>query len=232
MTDKHTRHIRYQHCHIEGNKNLIFDGTPNYLTFHDRVYETYGQVPSEALAKLKIIIMLRDPIAREKRMYFNKLRDYNKAIDKEHGWFMDILNEKGKVMSFDDYAETALIKHLSGSTLDFASEGKYVDHLRKWFEYFPRHQLLILSHDELMSNPKSLQERVEKFLGIKLEGSLGKMSDDPSVSTRVRAALSPLFDEKNEELYEFLKNHNGPHMEQNPFPRFGSSSATVDDNHR
>lgn len=217
---------RYKHCYLERNTELIIDGTPNYLTYHNRVYETFRQSPS-ALAKLKIIIVLREPIEREKRIYYLKKSEYEKSTDKTHGWFMDIIDEDGEVMSIGQYAETILLDHLNKPSVDHASEGKYVDHLQKWTDQFPRHQILILSHDELTKNPKSLQERVEAFLGIKLEGSLGGISDDSGVSPRVTAALKPLFDKKNEELYEFLENNPGPHMEQTPFPRFASAAAQV-----
>ena len=211
---------RYKHCLIERNTDLIVDGTPNYLTYHKRVHDIYQQASDENLAKLKMIIVLREPISREKKVYQYKRYEYNRATDKKQGWFRDILDKEGGVLSFEHYAETALIEHIGSTDIDLASEGRYVDHLRKWFEYFPRHQFLILSHDEMENDPKSVQTRIEKFLGQQLTGSLGKTPNDGGVSKRARDALSPLFDLKNNELYEFLKTHSGPSMEQIPFPPF------------
>ena len=211
---------RYKHCLIEQNTELIVDGTPNYFTYHKRVHDIYQQASDETMAKLKMIIVLREPVSREKKVHQNKKYEYNKAIDKGQSWFMDILDKEGGVLSFEQYAETSLLEHLSTTKLDYASEGRYVDHLRKWFKHFPRHQFLILSHDEMQNDPKSVQSRIEQFLGQQLTGSLGTTANDGGVSKRAKNALSPLFDVKNNELYEFLKSNPGPSMEQNPFPPF------------
>lgn len=213
--------MRYKHCLLENKMDLIVDGTPNYLTYHDRVYNIYKQTKGDTMAKLKIIIVLREPMARERRIYQLKVYDFNKAKNKTNGWFADIVNPKiGEVLSFDKYAETTLPRHLNHTSLDYSSEGRYVDHLRRWFKYFPRHQFLILSHEELQNDPATVQWRVEKFLGKKFTGSLGKTSDDGSVGPRAMAALGPLFENKNRELYAFLNANKGPYMEQSPFPPF------------
>ena len=211
---------RYKHCHIEKTTELIVDGTPNYLTYHDRVHNIYQYGTSETLTKLKIVMVLTEPLYREKRVYQFKRYSYNQAADKKSSWFQDILDKEGGVLSFEQYAETVLVAHLNRTNMGYASEGKYVNHLRKWFQYFPRHQFLLVHHDELENNPKSVQWRVEKFLGAELTGSLGKAHDDTSVTPRVQRALGPLFDVKNQELYDFLKSNRGPFMEQNPFPHF------------
>lgn len=211
---------RYKHCQIEKTTELIVDGTPNYLTYHDRVHNIYQYGTSETLTKLKIVMVLTEPLYREKRVYQFKRYSYNQAADKKSSWFQDILDKEGGVLSFEQYAETVLVAHLNRTNMGYASEGKYVNHLRKWFQYFPRHQFLLVHHDELENNPKSVQWRVEKFLGAELTGSLGKAHDDTSVTPRVQRALGPLFDEKNQELYDFLKSNRGPFMEQNPFPHF------------
>jgi hypothetical protein len=199
---------------------LIMDGTPNYLTYPQHVYDIYSQAPGDIMARLKLVIVLREPISREFLQYQQRVHDFHQAKDKKNGWYMDVVDQKGSVMTFDQYSESVLKDRLNGKS-SFATEGKYVDHLKQWFQLFPRHQLLILSFDELRNDPKKVQWRLEKFLGKKLEiGELGKIAEIVNVPPRAKEILGPLFDPKNEELYEFLKSHKGPYMEQTPFPRF------------
>ncbi|KAL7519651.1 hypothetical protein ACHAWX_004410 [Stephanocyclus meneghinianus] len=211
---------RYKHCQIENRMELILDGTPNYLTYPQLVYDIYSQAPGDIMARLKLVMVLREPISRELLQYQQKVFDYHHAKDKKNGWYMDVVDQKGAVMTFDQYSESVLKERLNGKS-SFANEGKYVDHLKQWFQLFPRHQFLILSFDELRKDPKKVQWRVEKFLGYKFEiGELGKVTEIVNVPQRAKEILGPLFDKKNEELYEFLKSHTGPYMEENPFPKF------------
>eukprot|EP00804_Cyclotella_cryptica_P007745 CCRYP_001361-RB/>CCRYP_001361-RB protein AED:0.04 eAED:0.04 QI:975/1/1/1/1/1/2/42/375 len=211
---------RYKHCRIDDNMELIMDGTPNYLTYPQLVYDIYKQAPADTMARLKFIMVLREPISREFLQYQLRVYEFNHAKDKKNGWYMDVIDQKGAVMTFEQYSEAVLKDRLNGRN-SFATEGKYVDHLKLWFELFPRHQFLILSFDELRNDPKKVQWRVEKFLGKKMEnGDLGKVTEVVNVPPRAKEILGPLFDKKNEELYEFLKLHTGPYMEESPFPRF------------
>lgn len=196
------------------------DGTPNYLTYPQLVYDIYSQAPGDIMARLKVVMVLREPISRELLQYHQRVHDYQHAKDKKNGWYMDVVDQKGAVMNFDQYSESVLKDRLNGKN-SFANEGKYVDHLKQWFQLFPRHQFLILSFDELRNDPKKVQWRVEKFLGHKFEiGELGKVTEIVNVPQHAKEILGPLFDKKNEELYEFLKSHTGPYMEENPFPKF------------
>lgn len=214
---------RYKHCYLDKMTDIVIDGTPNYLTYPERVKELYNKAPRETLAKLKFIIVLREPVGRERQVYWTKKAAYDQAKDKKNGWFQDIVNrESGEAMSFPQYVNTTLLNQP-----DLLTESMYVDHLSKWFQLFRRHHFLILSYDELVNNPNSVQSRLGKFLGKELSGSLGKLGDDGNVDPRAKAVLSEWFREKNEELYKFLADNPGAEMEQNPFPRFGVSSGAA-----
>ena len=88
----------------------------------------------------------------------------------------------------------------------------------KWFD---REKLLILSYDELLQNPSMVIQRIEKFLGTKLTGSIphaNSMENPHKVkvaSSHAKQVLGSVFNDKNEELYRFIQNHPGPSMEQN-----------------
>lgn len=216
----------------------MMDATPNYLAHPDNAYATYSQFP-ERLNDLKLIVILREPISREQSLYKHKVRDQQSETEEHHAWAADILFKNQTVMSFEHYAETVVLPALldttpradrnAEETRRFMREGLYVDNLRRWSELFGREKLLVLSYDELRSNPDPVVDQVRNFLGMnELKGHLPESNSlhtkdadaHGQVTQRVLDLLGPIFKPKNEELYAFLSDCNGPHMEQCPFPRF------------
>jgi len=205
---------RFQHCIDSGNTEFIMDATPDYLTYPERIHHVYSNATGanyDALSNLKLIVVLREPISRELSLCNHK-----------------IANRAGDPITFEKHADS-VVREIPNPR--WASTGKYVDHLKKFVSFLPRRreQLLVLSYDEMKSDPEMVQWRIHEFLGRKFvpTGSgLPKLNtlDNPNklkeVSLLARQMLAPLFRDKNEELYEFLETYRGPWMEQRPFPRF------------
>mmetsp|Transcript_26382 Transcript_26382/g.55096 ORF Transcript_26382/g.55096 Transcript_26382/m.55096 type:complete len:395 (-) Transcript_26382:101-1285(-) len=194
---------RFQRCIDSGNTEFIMDATPDYLTYPERISEVYMNAGTAARSRLKLIVVLREPISRE-------LSLYNHMIMYKHAG-----------STFEEHADK--ISHGRGG---WASTGMYVDHLKKFASFLSREQLLVLSYDELKTNSQKAQWRIEQFLGREFPGELETLNthENPNklraVPPSARQVLEPLFEDKNEELYEFLDTHPGPWMEQRPFPRF------------
>jgi hypothetical protein len=119
----------------------------------------------------------------------------------------------------------------------------YAYYLTKWFEYFDRSsQILILNYDEVKTDPRQVQRRINDFLGTDIplvdEFLVMNTHDLPTkdkrfggrsktrlhdVSNATIDELSRIFDPSNQLLYDLLERSKGPPMEQRPFPRFGRS---------
>jgi len=216
---------RFAHCKTEGGGNFVMDASPRTLLFPKRVFDTYKRVGTESLSGLKLIVILRDPTSRELSLYNHKKTEYLKN-QKNNEWYSDVADANSNtLMSFEEYSRHVLVDRLSNQFWE--SEGKYIDYLKQWMSFFRREQMLILSYDEVREDPKVAQRRIELFLGVEFMGHLQesdqKTTEAPPMARKV---LDPLFEEKNLELYKFLDQHNGPSMEQYPFPRFKSDLAT------
>eukprot|EP00804_Cyclotella_cryptica_P018921 CCRYP_006460-RA/>CCRYP_006460-RA protein AED:0.02 eAED:0.02 QI:124/1/1/1/0.5/0.33/3/814/441 len=218
---------RFEHCAGKTRKKYILDATPRYLLFSKRIHDVYNQALQGGFKKkLKLIVVLREPISREVSWYNH--RTYRLALmnstDQIHESYRDILYTNGTIMSFDEYSETVLKESITENPLN--SPGIYSEHLKSWANLFGRKRILVLSYDELQSKPSKARWRINRFLGTKYKGGFNKSNTKESdnkirdISIRAREALEPLFKEMNEELYKFLRDHPGPQMEQNPFPRF------------
>ena len=219
---------KFEHCRTKVNGNFVMDATPNTLVHPQRVYETYSQVGGiNALSKVKLIAILRDPISREMSLYNHKRMAYLESCKSNacngNAWYSDIaLADNNTAMSFEEYSENVLAGQLSNHF--WKCDGKYVDHLKHWMSYFDRKQLLVLSYTEVQEAPEVAQRRVQEFLGAKFPGRLKAENESENESTEVppmaKKILDPLFEEKNLELFNFLDKYPGPPMEQYPFPRF------------
>ena len=203
---------RYKHCAQEESTDIMLDATADYLYHPTRVFDLYSQA-EQSLLDLKMIVMLRDPVAREAALYNRKVQEYLKQYE-NHGWFSDVAHPNGTILSFDDYAENVLTKR--------NDLGEYVNHLKVWASLFGRRNILFLSQEEAETDPEALQWRVTEFLGLRhVHINLNVKKSDTNTnfaSTRANQILQLLFTNSNKELQNFLQNYPGPWMEQKPFP--------------
>lgn len=98
---------------------------------------------------MKIILLLRDPVDR-------MISDYNHEM------------RFGRIPgnpSFEDYVLNSTTGKLN-SDLWMFELGHYINHLKEWFQYFPRNQFLILDTNDLIHNPVTILRRVEDFLHV------------------------------------------------------------------
>ncbi|KAL7479995.1 hypothetical protein ACHAW6_008202 [Cyclotella cf. meneghiniana] len=218
---------RFEHCiQAVDHTEFILDATPNYLPHAQRVYDTYDNLFSNTMANLKLMVILREPISRELSLYNHKVTSVMNGG--KVSWMKVVLFKNGTVKSFDEYTLSLKDDIIRGPQNSF---GFYVDHLRTWVELFGRQQLLILSYDELLRDPSKLQSRINSFLGVNFTGHLHhenrkwSKSKVEEINAHAAMVLEPLFRDKNEELYEFIRQHPEPPMEQSPFPRFDNVSV-------
>lgn len=147
-----------RNCDVQ---KFIIDGTPDTVMFPERVYSTYKTKAPELLTDLKIIVTLREPTPRELSWYNHMVdmaSEYKKnGTTKIPNWIRTVLGvekESTPIMNVDEYTH-----HLAHGKLHekIRQDSFYAKHLTKWFELFDRHQILILSYDELKADPYKVQ---------------------------------------------------------------------------
>lgn len=208
------------------NATILVDATPDYLPHADRVRETYDKLGSQYVKDLKILLILREPVAREYSWYNHMVVDCMKPDPPPYA--KRVLDDDGKVNTFNAYLDTSVFPSID------TSYGHYAKWLRKWMDLFDRNQILVLSHEELMSEPVSVIHRLQKFLHFEGRSRMevavhnkrsGKVADVPGLSCKAQKRLSKVFEQSNKDLYELLNARPGP-FEQRPFPKFQRSTCT------
>ena len=107
---------------------------------------------------MKLILILRSPVKRAISHFTHGLHskeanfDPNKYDEVSKTFEKRVLHDNGDV----DDKSTFLIKL-----------GMYVIHYKRWLEYFPKEQILILNGENFVLNPYEEVKKVEGFLNLK-----------------------------------------------------------------
>ncbi len=176
------------------------EASPSYV-FHPLV----PQRIKEALPDVKLILLLRDPVARAYSHFQGNKRkgqedlSFEEAIDQEEN---RLEGERESIIANQYYP---MYRYLVYSYL---ARGIYIDQVRNWLGSFQREQILILRSEDFFNNPQDVYSRVLEFLDLadcRLADyeifNFGRYSQmDPETEKRLREYFSP----HNQELYDFL----------------------------
>lgn len=114
----------------------------------------------DALGKIKLIVMLRDPVERTFsawKMYhsFKDIKNSNLQKKYDQRDFDDAIQEE---LAVDDFSKAKPFLYIK--------RGLYINHLQNYERYFGRDNMLILDYRRLQSDPVNLMNEICDFLGI------------------------------------------------------------------
>lgn len=141
-----------------GSRVRTFEATPDYL-FHplaaDRV--------KHSLPDAQFIVMLRDPVARA----YSHYRHMSRIGFEEHSFEEALDLEAERVGSdWERLEDDPGYACLSALRFSYASRGRYVSQLERWFASFDRDRFLIVDADEFFGDTRRVLGTVCEFLGI------------------------------------------------------------------
>jgi hypothetical protein len=174
--------------------------TPCYL-FHP-------QVPARVHAfdpEMRLIALLRDPVERAYSQYQMGTRKYGDTLS-----FEDALarEEQEAPVELARMAADPEYTWPHARRRSYVARGRYAEQLERWLALFPREQLLVLTSEELWSDPDIALQEIASFLGIpewqpsryphQSAGSHAPMTAE------TRERLARLFEPENRRLEELL----------------------------
>ena len=226
---------RYGHC-VNRKNRLRLDATPTTMQHPERVLETYQKVRN--ISKLRIVVSLREPIARELSMYNHQLSQYNKNPNMTE-WYGNVVHPNGTAKTFEEFVDTVTIPSLE-NPLSPSALAHYAHYLHRWYDLFEAQQILVLSYQEDIRRTNRAKLLLQKFIGYPFPVTgpfpvTNTHASDSKVKTmpcRVRDKLQVIFEPWNQELYALLYNQSMTLPETDrprPFPEF-TLPACVNDN--
>lgn len=187
---------------------IFFEATPNYL---------YRERSPKQIAKLfpqmKFIVILRDPVKRA-FSHWNSHHDFS---------FTENRTELKDERSFEEAI------HQEQNDLDnvplayrYLAKGTYSTQLERWYQYFPKENILLLEFEELKENVKELLGKVIKFLSIPPvyedfieidKAIIGQVftKDEENEKEIKRYNITPYKEELNKETEKLLKAYFLPY---------------------
>lgn len=158
---------------IDSKKIAIGEASPGYICtpgVPERIHQDLG--------KIKIVIILRDPVRRAFSQYWDNRRHLN-----EH------LTEKQIVST---YLDTEYTPERRG----YFSRGVYAHQVEKYFNLFGRNHVQVIILEQLIKNQNELLQKLYSFLGLNIFKGLQELPT-PSNSSYVWNNL----------VYKFFFNH-------------------------
>ena len=127
------------HFLLDGSKKVAGDISPSYFTSLEAIKNAKQYNPD-----LKIIVTLRDPIARA---YSNHLHLIRLGA--------------GKYKGEDETFESGLAAHP-----EYMDRSHYFKHLKNWFSNFPKENILVVLQEEIEKETVEHAKIIYSFLGI------------------------------------------------------------------
>ena len=160
---------------------------------------------AEALPDVRLVALLRDPVSRAYSQYQLSVRDGHETLGFEEALASEperLAGEEARLVGDRAYRSRAH-RHQS-----YAARGAYADQLRRWYAHVPPERLLVVSSEELFSDPGRTTATVLEFLGLDTATvpplPVRNQRPYPPMSDAARSLLTARFDEPNRELYELI----------------------------
>ena len=184
-------------------KFITGEASPTYL-----IHPLTPKRIQKELPKVKLIVLLRDPVDRafshyqmEKRLGYETL-SFEDALEIEE---KRLEGEREKMIEDENYFSYDLQK------FSYLTRGIYIDQLKNWLEVFPKDQLLVLQTEEFLENPSKIYKHVLKFLGLPETDlkSYKKLNvgNYNTMDKKIREKLIEFYKPYNQRLYKYLKTN-------------------------
>ena len=175
---------------------ITFESTPLYL-FNPLAAGRIRQL----LPRVRMVAVLRDPVERAISHYYHVVQRGREDLPLAEALRAE---EARLALAAGDYKHPAFIRH------SYKSRGLYAQQLERYFALFDREQLLVLSSDELFSDPEGTVRRVLRHAGVEEAGAAISFAAQ-NVGRLERGAdeaeadwLAGFFREPNERLFALL----------------------------
>jgi len=135
-------HTNYENL---GSEKMAVDFSTSYLYSKTAAQEIYDYNKDS-----KILILLREPFSRAVSLYNHQRRSMLESHDMIEGF----AKESERIKKGYDYG------------FHYKTSGLYYEQVKRYFEVFPKEQILVLDFEDLIKEPKVLLKKILYFYGI------------------------------------------------------------------
>lgn len=179
---------------------LTGEATPYYIFHPHAARRIRARYPHA-----RIILMLRNPVDRAYSHYRYHVKlgveslSFEEAIAAEP---QRLAGEMEKMVADEHYSSEAC------KLFSYLRRGVYIEQVRRWREYFPREQMLILKSEDFFANPAQCFLAATRFLGLEHHDLRSydtfNAGAESALRPETRRRLVEYFRPFNEQLYAYL----------------------------
>jgi hypothetical protein len=176
------------------------------ITGEDTPFYIWNPLVAKRILKIipniKLIVLFRNPVDRAYSNYHLGVRAGSEKLSFEDAIQMELK----KLDKINDEIEQDVNKYTTPRS--YIAKGFYADQLKIWLELFSSEQLMIVSTEDLESNPQKTLDRIYNFLKIpknhKLIPEKQKIASYPKMKNKTREFLIDLYKKNNAELFTMI----------------------------
>ena len=154
------------------------------------------------LPNVKLIVLFRNPVDRAYSNYHLGVRAGSENLSFEDAIQFELKKLDESNNKFEQNVEKYTIPR------SYISKGFYSNQLKIWLELFSPEQLIIVSTEDLESNPQETLDKIYDFLKIpknhKLIPEKQKIASYPKMKDETRKFLIDLYKKSNDELFTMI----------------------------
>jgi hypothetical protein len=154
------------------------------------------------IPNVKLIVLFRNPVDRAYSNYHLGVRAGSENLSFEDAIQIEIKKLDESNNKFEQDVEKYTIPR------SYISKGFYSNQLKIWLELFSPKQLIIVSTEDLESNPQKTLDKIYDFLKIpknhKLIPEKQKIASYPKMKDETRKFLINLYKKSNDELFTMI----------------------------
>ncbi len=186
---------------VQWKNALVMEASPYYF-----LHPLAAQRIKENFPQIKVIALLRNPIDRA---YSNYHMNYDLEVE-PLPTFEEAIEAEPARLAGEEAAIIADPSHpvFNHMHLSYLTQGIYADALARWFEVFPREQILVLHSERFYAHMPETMLQVQRFLGLPEKViSVTKNANPgkyPPMKAETRAKLAAYFAPHNQRLYQLL----------------------------
>jgi lipopolysaccharide transport system ATP-binding protein len=181
---------------LRGEVASVGVSSPSYL-FHPRTPERVRL----ALPQVKLIALLRNPVDRA---YSQHQMNFRKGIE-PLSFEEAIAAEPERLHARSDWSDAGW---RASSHVSYLTRGLYAEQLQRWFDHFPREQMLIIKSETFFAQPDDVFAHALRFLDLPAwQPDKFKVSNPGAyeqMQPETRARLMEYFSPHNQRLYALL----------------------------
>ena len=176
------------------------------ITGEDTPFYIWNPLVAKRILKIipniKLIVLFRNPVDRAYSNYHLGVRAGSEKLSFEDAIQMELK----KLDKINDEIEQDVDKYTTPRS--YIAKGFYADQLKVWLELFSSEQLMIVSTEDLESNPQKTLDRIYNFLKIpknhRLIPEKQKIAAYPKMKNKTREFLIDLYKKNNAELFTMI----------------------------